>query len=158
MRILLIILLLCLSVGSAMAQTYRWVDENGQTVFSDQPPGDSRAYSTFNETLEPLGVSGTVSGEQQQRHEQRVEELLAEQQKKHKVDLYVTDWCPYCEKALAFFRARNIPVSVYDVEKDRSAWQRKNQLAPNTGVPFAVVNGQKILGYNPGMYEQALGL
>ncbi len=158
MRILLIVLLLCLSVGSAMAQTYRWVDDNGRTVFSDQPPGDNTAYSTFNETLAPLSASGSVSPQQPQPHEQRVAELLAEQQKQQSVELYVTDWCPYCEKAIAFFRARSIPVSVYDVEKDRSAWQRKNQLAPNSGVPLAVVNGQKILGYNPGMYERALKL
>lgn len=72
------------------------------------------------------------------------------------VELFVTDWCPYCAKAKQFFRSRNIPYTAYDIEKDRSAALRKNQLDNRNGIPFAVINGQKVHGFSPEAYEKAL--
>jgi len=74
-----------------------------------------------------------------------------------KVELYITSWCPWCKKAAEFFRSRGIPFTEYDVEKDRAAAQRQKELAGgNSGVPFAIVNGQRIQGYSPEEYEKAL--
>ncbi|MDA3833175.1 MAG: glutaredoxin domain-containing protein [Spirochaetales bacterium] len=74
-----------------------------------------------------------------------------------KVDLYVTSWCPYCHKAADYFRARKIPFTVYDIEKDTKAAARKKRLdGGRTGVPFAVVNGVALHGYDPRGYERAL--
>jgi glutaredoxin len=72
------------------------------------------------------------------------------------VELYVTSWCPYCKKAENFFRSQGIPFTVYDVEKDSSAARRKEQLDSRNGVPFAIINGQKIHGYSEGAYREAL--
>jgi glutaredoxin len=74
-----------------------------------------------------------------------------------KVELYVTSWCPWCKKAVEFFRSRGIPFTEYDVEKDQAAARRHRELAGGrSGVPFAVVNGQRIHGYAPEEYEMAL--
>lgn len=72
------------------------------------------------------------------------------------VELYVTSWCPYCKQAIQHFRSRGIPFIAYDVEKDGRAAQRKNQLDSRNGVPFAVINGQKVHGFSPEAYERAL--
>ncbi len=46
---------------------------------------------------------------------------------------------------------------IYDVEKDRVAAQRKNQLDSSRGVPFAVINGKHYVhGYNEAGYINAL--
>jgi glutaredoxin len=73
-----------------------------------------------------------------------------------KVELYITDWCPYCRKAIQFFQSRGIPITVYDIEKDRDAARRKNELDSRRGVPFAVINGRQIHGFSEQAYQRAL--
>jgi glutaredoxin len=82
--------------------------------------------------------------------------ILLTAQNAHSVELYITTWCPYCRKAIAFFQARGIPITVYDIERDAAAAQRKNELDRRRGVPFAVVNGKKIHGYSEAAYLRAL--
>jgi glutaredoxin len=72
------------------------------------------------------------------------------------VELYVTSWCPYCKQAIRYFRSRGIPFTAYDIEKDAIAGRRKSELDTRGGVPFAVINGQKIRGFSPEAYEKAL--
>ncbi len=52
--------------------------------------------------------------------------LMLAEESTAKVELYVTDWCPYCRRAIHFFQTRGIPVIVYDIEKDRDAARRTN--------------------------------
>lgn len=115
------------------AQTYVWVDQAGNTRQTKNRPKNHQV----SKWLAQPGV----------------------QQKKNapKVELYVTSWCPYCHKAAEYFRARRIPVRIYDIEKDTQAAARKKRLDNGqSGVPFAVVNGVALHGYDPGGYERAL--
>ena len=48
-RILIASLLFCLIMGSVNAGTYKWEDENGNIVYSQQPPKE-RAYETIKTT------------------------------------------------------------------------------------------------------------
>ena len=73
-----------------------------------------------------------------------------------KVELYSTAWCVYCRKAREFFRSRGIAFVEYDIEKDEDAARRKNQLTDRRGVPFVVINGTGIYGYDQGAYIRAL--
>jgi len=73
-----------------------------------------------------------------------------------KVELYITSWCPYSKAAVNFFQSRGVPFVSYDIEKDESAAQRKNRLDSKSGVPFAIVNGQKIHGYSEQAYQSAM--
>jgi glutaredoxin len=79
-------------------------------------------------------------------------------QKTATVDIYVTDWCPYCTKAIKFLKARGIPYTAYDIEKDKNAAERKTKLSNRQGVPFAIINGKQILGFSEKAYSDALGL
>ena len=72
------------------------------------------------------------------------------------VELYVTSWCPYCKQAENFFRTQGIPFTAYDIEKDSSAAQRKEQLDGSKGVPLAIINGQIIRGFSAEAYREAL--
>lgn len=72
------------------------------------------------------------------------------------VELYVTSWCPYCKQAEAYFRARGIPFTAYDIDADPAAAQRKRAFDSRGGVPFAVINGRGYRGFSEAMYDQAL--
>ena len=74
------------------------------------------------------------------------------------VDLYVTNWCGYCRKAIAFLKAHGVPYTVYDIEKDRNAAKRKLALSGNSGVPFAMINGKKVYGFSQSTYKKALNI
>jgi glutaredoxin len=73
-----------------------------------------------------------------------------------RVDIYLTSWCPYCEKAVSFFRERSIPIQIFNIELDQDAARHKRQLDPRQGVPLVVINDQVIFGYSPKTYRTAL--
>jgi glutaredoxin-like YruB-family protein len=63
------------------------------------------------------------------------------------VELYVTDWCGYCKKALAYVKANNIKYVAYDIEKDAAAKQRYKAMGGH-GVPFIVIGKNTMSGYS----------
>ena len=74
------------------------------------------------------------------------------------VEIYITDWCPYCAQAIKFLQANHIQYVAYDIEKDSEAAERKKGLSGRKGVPFAIINGKKIYGFSEKTYSKALGL
>ncbi len=75
---------------------------------------------------------------------------------RHKVELYVTSWCPYCNKAKAYLDQQGVEYRLYDIEKDAKAAKRKKRLDTRKGVPFAMINGVAIHGWSEAAYAKAL--
>jgi len=160
----LMIFMFALFVNLSMADMYKWVDENGVSHFSDTPP-----YDTDNSDIETLPTYTTLenNGFPQDNNSAKNESSnnssnLKDAVQKNtwvktpKVELYTTSWCPWCKKAKAFFRSRGIAFVEYDIEKDKEAKRRKEQIDRQKGVPFAVINGKGIHGYNEIAYINAL--
>ncbi len=73
------------------------------------------------------------------------------------VDIYVTSWCPYCKRAIAYLNAKGVKYNKYDIEKDLNAATRKKALAPYyNGIPLAVIYGKTIKGFSKKTYSAAL--
>ena len=142
---------------NSIADMYKWVDENGVVHFSDTPPDDADnsdidylpTYSTHENNVYPQENNST---ENRDNRSSPTDSVL----KKPKVELYTTSWCPWCKKAKAFFRSRGIVFVEYDIEKDKAAARHKAQIDSPKGVPFAVINGKGIHGYNENAYNNAL--
>jgi glutaredoxin len=160
----LMIFLVAFFVENSIADMYKWVDENGIVHFSDTPPDDAD-----NSDIETLQTVTTQEGDvytqenNSTKHENsnNSSNLTDTVQKntwvkKPKVEVYITSWCPWCKKAKAFFRSRGIAFVEYDIEKDKEAARRKAQIDRQQGVPFAVINGIGINGYNETAYINAL--
>ncbi len=143
--------------GAGIAGVYKWVDENGIVHFSDAPP----SHGNSSEKVER--VSGHKDGVPTVRYAD-TESLSsnstsgkAEKSKTPSVELYVTNWCPYCKVARNFFLSKGIPFKEYDIDKDKDAALRKYKLDKGgAGVPFVVINGRGIRGYSKEAYEEAL--
>ncbi len=147
-------LILFIFSGFALADFYKWEDEEGNVHITDYPPPSKSVKNIkVQETQSNADLSATISP---QKAAVSPSSSGTKLQKTPEVILYTTSWCPYCKKAKDFFATRNIHFTEYDVEKDREAAARKKRLNPGGGVPFAIVNGHAISGYAPADYEAAL--
>ena len=151
----LIIFMAGVFVDSSIADMYKWVDENGVVHFSDTPPDDAD-----NSDIVTLPTFTTHENNSIKYRDNRSNPTDVVQKnpwpKKPKVELYTTSWCPWCKKAKAFFRSKGILFVEYDIEKNKEAARRKAQIDPQKGVPFVVINGKGIHGYNERAYNIAL--
>lgn len=76
--------------------------------------------------------------------------------KPNSVEIYTTAWCPACKKAKRWLGERGIAYKEYDVEKNPAAAARMKKLGGGGGVPFAVINGKTVLGFDADDYQAAL--
>jgi len=142
----------------AVADFYKWEDEAGNIHITDYPPPVKNAKNIEvrkeGEIFKDICIR--PSREEKASEQSSSEKNTSGQNQNHEVILYTTSWCPYCTKARDFFTARNIDFTEYDIEKDRDAAERKNELDPKGGVPFAIINGNSIHGYSESAYKRAL--
>lgn len=153
-------------VGRAEAEIYKWVDEGGVLHFQDTPPdgvgsGEVEVIEVEERSAPAVDESAAaepVAAQVRQEPLPPDPEPRAVRKKGPGVVLYTTSWCTYCAKARAYLRSRGIPFVDYDVEKDKEAARRRKRLYRKQGVPLAVINGRKILGFSAQAYDRALTL
>jgi glutaredoxin len=75
-----------------------------------------------------------------------------------KVEIYITSWSPLCKRAIRFLKTKGVQYVAYDIAKDKDAAKRKDALDSEKGVPFALINGEKIHGFSAEGYSAALNL
>ena len=156
---LLLIILFFLFQGTASAEYYKWEDENGNINITDYPPPTKSGKNVKVYQPEPESSDVSPSTKNTTQTEPKAaysRDTNVKPRKSHEVVIYTTSWCPYCKMAREFLKSRNINFTEYDIEKDSEAAERKKRLDSKSGVPFAIINGQKIHGYSQSTYEQAL--
>lgn len=153
--------------SQGVAEMYKWVDEKGTIHFQDYRPSDL-SPSTKIEVLtkEQLEFNNYVGDPKESGYKSPYSSPAVDAKKKdtkkpeydrnQEVELYITTWCGYCKKAKSFLNARGIEFKEYDVEKDESAAKRHRKLNRRGGVPVALINGKKIIGFSKASYENAL--
>lgn len=169
-QLILIVLFIisCIILPSqGTAEMYKWVDEKGTIHFQDYKPSNlkpSIQVETF--TKEQLKFNNYVESSNGNTYKSPYASAIINEAKKpspkriydrnQKVELYITSWCSYCKKAKSFLNARGIEFTEYDIEKDKNAAKRHRKLNRRGGVPVAVINGKKIIGFSKASYESAL--
>ncbi len=148
LSLLLLIACLFLACGASFAgQMYKVVDKDGNVSYREFPSSGSTRSSPAPEAYStrpaPRPSRETYSTRPRGRQQ---------------VDLYVTNWCGYCRKAVAFLKAHGVPYNLYDIEKDKASARRYSALAGKSGVPFAMINGRKISGFSESAYKRALNI
>lgn len=156
---LLLLIFFFLFQGAPSAEYYKWEDENGNINFTDYPPPTKSVKNVEVYKADPESAEAPPSPKETRQTEPKAASFQDTDiipRKSPNVILYTTSWCPYCKMAREFFKSRNIYFTEYDIEKDRDAAERKKQLDRQSGVPFAIINGQQIHGYSQSAYEGAL--
>lgn len=117
--------------GVAMAEVYKWIDENGKIHFSDQKPDGLKSetldiqVNTFTSVSYDLSIFDTGG----------------------KVIMYSTSWCGYCKKAKRYFKKNNIPFTEYDIETNSKARRQYKKMGA-TGVPVILVGKKRMNGFS----------
>ncbi len=120
------------------AEIYKCKTASGDTTYSSEKCGNNSEVFTL-------------------KKENHVEQKPAENIPS--VDIYITSWCPYCKKAMAYLKENNIAFNAYDIEKDAKAKAKKWKLDPSySGVPLTVINGKLLKGFSPRRFGKALNL
>ncbi|MCB1928148.1 MAG: glutaredoxin family protein [Rhodocyclaceae bacterium] len=131
MRTLLLAALLLTSI--AQAQTYVWIDENGQKHYSDQPPPPSVQHQ--QRRFGPNGAARTQP--------YRVREAA----RSHPVTLYTGDSCPLCDDARKLLKARGVPFTEKKVGSQEELDALTERFDGNGLVPSIEVGSAKFAGY-----------
>lgn len=128
------------SLLAVMASVLGASDESVIKPTEDKLPPDAITNENMNEVLEKI-------------EKEKTEKLAA-----NEVEIFTAPWCGYCKMALAYLDANKIPYTKHDVSASPAAALKQKHLGGGSGIPFAVINGQKIQGWNRQVYAKALGL
>lgn len=143
--LLLVIMTLLLPV-QGMSTLYSWTDENGVVIIKDTPPPAGVKAQVFNSQ----GSSATYKGKNG---------AGAEKSKEYpKVEIYMTEWCPTCKKAIKYLDAKGIDYIKYDIDKDSAAHTRFSEDYRQRAIPYTIIGDVKILGFSKERFDSALGI
>jgi glutaredoxin-like YruB-family protein len=163
MRILLTIVTLLLIFSLAKAEIYQWVDEKGVITFKDSPPPISTKGSTvkiYKESdLPKANPLRSPPSESQNNKSTALSSPKSTPTTKRRftgtVDIYITDWCPYCKQAQSYMKSKGISYVAYDIEKDSAANKRHKELG-GKGVPLIIMGSNKMSGFSADSMEKYL--
>ena len=75
-----------------------------------------------------------------------------------RVEVFVTDWCPYCQRLEAFLKQNRVPYERKNIEKNADARAEHEELGGG-GIPVTRIGGKKVIrGFRPDVIGRALGL
>jgi len=140
------------------ADIYRYIDDQGIERFVDRTSAVPKQYRDQLETvLEDLPDSKRkFSNSGIATYLKRLKPKNQKFQNKKKVEIFITSWCPYCQKLEKFLKSKNIKYTRYDIEKSSRGKRLYKQLN-ETGIPVTKIDSQIIRGFNPTAILKALG-
>ncbi|MEK7379156.1 MAG: glutaredoxin 3 [Candidatus Binatota bacterium] len=65
-----------------------------------------------------------------------------------KVVIYTTTSCPYCTRAKAFLRSKNVDFEEIDVSRDKRLQEEIIRLSGRRTVPQIFINGKSVGGFD----------
>jgi len=85
-----------------------------------------------------------------------VDRWTASAMRQIEVTMFMTDWCPVCQRAQAFLDAHGYRYLPLDVERDQGAAAALSSINPVLSVPTFDIDRQVLVGFEPRQLELAL--
>ncbi len=76
----------------------------------------------------------------------------------HRVIVFSTPTCPWCNRAKSYLRSRGVPFRDVDVSRDAAAARDLVRRTGQMGVPVIEIDGRPIVGFDQRRIDTALGL
>lgn len=129
--------------GAALAQQYRWIDEQGRVHYTDTPPPPTA------KGVEKKNLKGNAVGEQQNTQ-------LAKASRNSPVTLYSHPDCKApCDKAREILGKRGVPFKEVSVI-DQARYEELKKLSGDAQVPVLLVGKRVEASPSEPAYNQAL--
>ena len=74
----------------------------------------------------------------------------------HKIIVYSTSTCPYCNMAKDFLKKKGVNFEEIDVSKDQESAKEMIDKTGQMGVPVIDIDGEFIVGFDKAKIEKAL--
>jgi glutaredoxin 3 len=78
--------------------------------------------------------------------------------RRHRVIVFSTPTCPWCNRAKTYLRGRGVPFRDVDVSRDPAAARDLVRRTGQMGVPVIEIDGRSIVGFDQARIDAALGL
>ncbi len=78
--------------------------------------------------------------------------------KKHRIVVYSTTTCPWCEKLKEFLKENKIEFKTINVGEDKEAAKEMIEKSGQMGVPVIDIDGKIIVGFDVEKIKKALNL
>ena len=123
LRLIVYVLTVAVLLNSTIfiAEFYKWVDENGQTHFSDQKPLNDQVQNIELNEIVTYTSASVVSADL--KSDSEVPDSKFVKKKNRKVIIYSAAWCGICTKAKKYFKKKKIPYKEYDINKFESIYR-----------------------------------
>ena len=72
------------------------------------------------------------------------------------IKVYSTDTCPWCDKAKAYLKSKNIAFEEFNVAEDMEAREDMINKSKQMGVPVLDINGTIIIGFDKPAIDNAI--
>jgi len=76
----------------------------------------------------------------------------------HRVLVFTTPTCPWCQRAKAYLRSRSVPFREVDVTRDAHAARDLVRRTGQIGVPVIEIDGRLVVGFDQRQVDRLLGL
>lgn len=76
----------------------------------------------------------------------------------HRVLVFTTPTCPWCQRAKQYLRQQNVPYREVDVSRDSAAARDLVRRTGQMGVPVVEIDGRPIVGFDQRTIDRMLGL
>ena len=76
----------------------------------------------------------------------------------HKVTVYSTPTCPYCNKAKEYLTENKVEFESVDVSQDQERAKEMVEKSGQMGVPVIIIDDQVIVGFDVGAIKSRLDL
>jgi len=138
---------------------YRYIDNQGTERFVDRVSAVPEQYRAQLKTVlrdlpdpERKALNPVIA-----THPNGPKPISPKLQSNKKVEIFITTWCPYCQKLEKFLKSRDIKYTRYDIEKDYEG-QRLYQQLNAKGIPVIRIGGSQIIrGFDTAGILKALG-
>ena len=147
--LLLFALLSVFFCQTAMADFYKWVDENGETRITDYPPPQEASAKDIEiHKSPPPDMTNAQSTDDASKDKEA---------KKVTVVIYTRNNCSDCDKAREYLKSKDVAFTEYNMDTDEKAAAKRKEVDPDgEDVPFAVFNKRHITGFSETYYDAAL--
>ena len=76
----------------------------------------------------------------------------------HRVLVFTTPTCPWCQRAKSYLRSKSIPFKEVDVSRDQQAARDLVRRTGQMGVPVIEIDGRPVVGFDQRQVDRLLGL